>query len=63
MDTERKWKTFSVSERHHHNGIDWYKLLVDGEYWMANPWEFGCIKEGIHPEELGMFPFDSDEKG
>lgn len=39
-----------------------YVILWKDKYWHANQWEHDCImKEGITPEDLGMYPHDSDD--
>ena len=50
-----------VLSRHYKDGNAWYKLLVDGRYWIANQWEYECIKQGHDPEELGMFEHRKDD--
>lgn len=44
------------------DGSTAYKLLVDGVYYRASSFEYEMIRKGVHPDEIGMYVWTSDDE-
>ena len=49
-----------VSRTRYRNGKMSALVLLDGQYFDVNEWEFSLLKEGAAPSELGLFPILND---